>query len=97
MILTTLDYIRAHTRIDSDFEDTILELYADSAEAQALNYMGRSADDLFASYGGIPAPVVHAVCMLTEHAYRHRNPVSERNMWEVPYTVTARLKPYMIL
>lgn len=97
MILTTLDYIRAHTRIDDDADLALLSLYADSAEEQALNYMGRTAADLITDYGTTPKSVVHAICMLTEHAWVHRNPVSDRNMYEVPYTITALLKPYMIL
>ena len=42
----TLEYIKQHSRIDSDIEDNILELYAEAAEDTVLNIMNRTYENL---------------------------------------------------
>ena len=97
MNIVTLEDIRLHTRIDSTAEDDILTLYADSAEATVLNLMERTIEDLYDEYGEIPAPIKHAVLMLVDHSYAQRSPASIQNLYSVPYTLDALIKPYMNL
>lgn len=97
MDVITIDEIKAHARIEIDDEDEILELYGDSAEAMVCNIMNRDFATLEDEYGEVPAPVKHAILMLVAHSYAQREPASPQNLYTVPYTLEALLKPYMIL
>lgn len=97
MTFLTLAYIKAHSRIDYDIEDTLLEMYADSAEQMIFNMCGRSYEDFIENYGEIPTPVIHAGLMLVDAAYQQRSPISSTTMSVVPYTFDFLIKPYMRL
>lgn len=101
MQIISLDYIKAHSRIDeirtSLHEDDLITLYAESAEATVLNWLNRTLEDIIDEYGAVPAPIQHACLFLVDHSYSQRSPVSMNNLYTVPYTVDALLKPYMIL
>ena len=97
MKFLTLDLIKRHSRIDFDIEDDLLTLYAESAEETVLNIVGRSVEELHEAYGGVPKPIVQAALMLVEHSYTQRGPVSQSNMYSVPYTFDALVKKYMKL
>lgn len=92
-----LEYIKAHSRIDYDCEDDLLELYADSAEETVLNLLGRSFEDLVEECGEVPAPVKQAALMLVDLSYKERSPISPQQLYAVPYTVDVLIKPYMVL
>lgn len=95
----TLQKIKQQCRIESDFteEDTLLEMYGESAEEVLLNHLNRSYENLMEVYGHIPAPLIHASLMLVDVSYQHRSPVSQQNMSIVPYTFDIMMKPYMRL
>lgn len=97
----TLEYIKAHSRIDElreNLEETdLVTLYAESAEQTVLNYLNRSLEDLIDNYAEVPAPVMHATLMLVDLSYMQRSPISVQNLYTVPYTFDVLLKPYMIL
>ena len=95
----TLERIKQQCRIEPDFteEDSLLEMYGESAEEVLLNHLNRSYEDLMEVYGHIPAPLVHASLMLVDVSYQHRSPVSPQNMSIVPYTFDILVKPYMRL
>ena len=95
----TLERIKQQCRIEPDFteEDSLLEMYGESAEEVLLNHLYRSYEDLMEVYGRIPAPLVHASLMLVDVSYQHRSPVSPQNMSIVPYTFDILVKPYMRL
>ncbi len=93
----TLEYIKQHSRIDSDVEDNILELYADAAEDTVLNIMNRTYENLICTYQEVPKPIVQASLMLVDLSYMQRSPVSPQNYSAVPYTFDILIKPYMIL
>lgn len=97
MSILTIDDLKKHARIDSECEDDVLQLYIDSAEATTMNYLNRTLDDLVEEYDGVPAPVRQAMLMLAAHGYNQREPVSPTNLYTVPYTYDALVKPYMIL
>ena len=94
-----LQKIKAQLRIESTFtdEDTLLEMYGESAEEVLLNHLNRTYEDIIATYGSVPVPIIHASLMLVDVSYQHRNPVSLQNMSIVPYTFDILLKPYMRL
>jgi uncharacterized phage protein (predicted DNA packaging) len=92
-----LEYIKAHSRIDYDCEDDLLELYADSAEETVLNLLGRSYENLIEECGEVPAPVKQAALMLVDLSYKERSPISPQQLYAVPYTVDVLIKPYMVL
>lgn len=97
MNIVSIELIKAHCRIDSDIEDVLLELYAESAEETVLNYLNSSIESLYEKFGKIPNAIIQATLMLVEHSYTQRSPVSQTNLYTVPYTFDALVKPYMIL
>jgi len=97
MNIVTLAEIKAHTRIDSNAEDSLLELYAESAEETCLSMIDRTLDEVCELFDGIPASLKHAVLMLVDHSYAQRSPASPQQLYNVPYTIDALLKPLMNL
>lgn len=93
----TLDFIRAHSRIDHDCENDLLELYGSSAEEFVLRSLDRSLDDLLDEFGEIPAPIIEATLMIVDNSYKHRSPADPTNMSIVPYGFDSKLLPYMHL
>ena len=95
----TLERIKQQCRIEPDFteEDSLLEMYGESAEEVLLNHLNRSYENLMEVYGHIPAPLIHASLMLVDVSYQHRSPVSPQNMSIVHYTFDILTKPYMRL
>lgn len=101
MNIISLDYIKAHSRIDEitngSAEANLIELYAESSEETVLNYLERSLDDIVECYGGIPAPIKHATLMLVDNSYQHKSPLTMTNLYRVDYSFDNLLRPYMIL
>lgn len=93
----TLSLIKAHSRIEYDCEDSLLELYANAAEETVLNIVNRSYEELKGEGDTVPAPIIQASLMLVDHSYQQRSPVSSLNMSSVPYTFDTLIKPYMKL
>lgn len=93
----TLDWIKKHSRIDFDCEDDLLELYGDSAEDTVLNVIARSYTEVIEQYGEVPKPLFVAALMLVEVSYTQRAPITQQNMYTVPYAFDMMVKPYMKL
>ena len=95
----TLEKIKAQLRIDTSFtlEDEILTMYGESAEDSVLDIIRRSYTEVMEKYGTVPTPLVHASLMLVDLSYKERGPVSSQNLYQVPYAVDFKLKPYMKL
>lgn len=93
----TLEYIKAHSRIDYNIEDTILTLYAESAETIVMDMCNTTYAKMVATYGQVPKPIIHATLMLVDWSYQQRSPVSSFNLWAVPYTFDMLIKPYIRL
>ena len=94
----TLDYIKAHSRIDYDCEDDLIELYGSAAEQMVLNYLECSLDDLKEANGGmVPPVVINATYMIADNLYRHRSPTEQTSLYLVPYGIDLMLKPYKVL
>lgn len=99
----SLDFVKQHSRIEYDCEDSLLELYRDAAEETLAQYLnrGKNATEMVASlkeeYGEIPAPIYQATLMLVDQSYQHRSPSSPQNMYNVSYGFDILVKPYMKL
>ena len=99
MNILTIDQIKAQCRIDPEMteEDNLLELYGDAAEETLLNYCNRSLESLYEEYGRIPAAITQGALLLVANSYKNREPASMGNLYTVPYSFDALVKPYMIL
>lgn len=93
----TIDWIKAHSRIDFDCEDQLLELYGEDAEETVLNLINRSYEEVMELWGMVPKPLYVAALMLVEVDYNHRSPDSINNMYAVKYGFDMKIKPYMKL
>ena len=93
----TLEQIKRNSRIDGDYEDTLLVSYGESAEDTVLNYLNRPYQELIETWGKVPEPVVQASLMLVDVWYQHRAPAEPVSMSLVPYTFEILIKPYMRL
>lgn len=103
----TLEEIKAHTRIDMDVEDNLLEMYGESAEESVMNYLGKTLEDFEVETEDeegethtelhIPTPIRHATMMLAAHFYAHREPAGTVNVQAIPYTMEVLLNPYKTL
>lgn len=93
----TLEWIKAHSRIDFNGEDELLELYGESAEDTVLNVIARSYTEVIELYGEVPKPLYVASLMLVEVSYTQRAPITQTNLYTVPYAFDMMVKPYMRL
>lgn len=98
----TTNWIKEHSRICGDAEDSLLELYGESAEEMVANYLGRGTLDecdasLRMEYGDVPKNIMHAALMLVDVSYTYRSPIAPTNMYIIPYTFEILIKPYMKL
>ena len=102
----TIEYIKTHSRIDYDCEDSLLELYADAAEQTVLNIINRSYEELLEEFSTpsteegkklVPAPIIQATLMIVDNSYQFRAPSTTQNIYATLYGVDALIKPYMKL
>ena len=97
----TLEWIKAHSRIDYDIEDELLTLYGDAAEEAVLNIIGRSYRNLVLNFGSpddyVPAAIKQATLMLVDASYTQRSPMSTMSLYAVPYSFDLLVKPYVKL
>ena len=94
----TVEYIKAHSRIDYDCEDDLIDAYGTAAEKTVIKLLGRSLDDLKeANDGMVPAPVIVATYQIADSLIQHRAPTEQVNLSVVPYGIDLMLKPYIVL
>lgn len=99
MNILTLDLIKQQCRIEPEMteEDSLLELYGNAAEETVLNYCNRTLESLYEEYGSIPTAITQGALLLVANSYKNREPASITNLYLVPYSFDALVKPYMIL
>lgn len=103
MKFLSLEYLKAHSRIEYDCEDSLLEEYANDAEETIASYLnrGKTVDNMVESlveeYGYIPTNLYIAGQMLVDLSYTQRNPVSIQRLYAIPYAFDNKVKPYMKL
>ena len=98
MKFLTFDQIKAQLRLDDEQateEHDLLELYGESAEDAVLSLVRRNMTNLVETYGRVPKQIVQATLMLVAISYQHREPASQQNMYNVPYTFDMLIKSYV--
>lgn len=93
----TLKYIKDHSRICHDAEDSFLESVGAAAETAVLNLCRRTVEDIYEEHGEVPEDFKRATVILVDHLYTHRGLTENVSMSVVPYTFDLMLKPYMRL
>ena len=95
----TLKLVKKHLRVESDYEDDLLSMYAESAEDTVLNTTGRTLEELIEMGGGekVPTPIVHASLLLVGVSYQFRTPITPTTLSYVDYSYNTILKPYVRL
>lgn len=98
MKFLTLELIKDHSRIDSDCENKMLELYGNGAENNLFRLLDRTYDEVLAMNGGeFPDDLVIAALMLVDILYNYRNPHANIHLSSVGYTFDFFVKPYIKL
>ncbi len=94
----SIDFIKKHSRIDFDCEDSLLELYGDSAEETILDITGRTYEELVEIGGGkIPAKLYQAALLLVDNSYNQRSAISNQQLYNVPNGFDFLVKNFMKL
>ncbi len=97
----TIDYIKKHSRICDSAEDSLLELYAKSAEDVVLSILNRTYENLVEEFGTdeepVPAAVIHATLLIVDQSYEYRSPGSKDNLSRIDWNIDSMLAPYMKL
>lgn len=94
----TLEYIKAHSRIEYDLEDSLLEKYANAAERMILHTLQRTYVNVIRTFDGIPDELFEVGLLLVELSVKEKAPVSVQKYNEIPYhNLEFILKPLMSL
>lgn len=87
---------KQHVRAD-DYadDDDYMQHLIETAEVSVITATNRTEAELTETGGGkFPAPLVHAMLMLAAHWYNQRESVSATQMYAVPDSLQALIKPY---
>lgn len=96
MAVVSLALFKKHVRAD-DFadDDEYLEHLLSTAEECVIKSTNRSEQELIdINDGEFPLSLKQAIMMLGGHWYNQRESVSGAQMYEVPYSLQAIVKPY---
>lgn len=97
MSYLTLEQIKKHLNIDSDFteDDTYITSLGDVAEAIVSKHVQYKFSDLAQNNGGVlPPPIVHACLLLIGNLYMNRESVSAANLNNIPFSYEYLLGLY---
>jgi uncharacterized phage protein (predicted DNA packaging) len=95
MKFLTLDLVRAYCRIDDDCENELLATFAEGAEETVFDLLNKTYEEVMEEYGKIPTPLIEAALMLVDVSYENRSLLTMQNLFIAPYTIDAKLRPYM--
>ena len=94
----TIEAIKAHSRIDYDCEDGLIELYGAAAENTVLKQLDKTLDELKGENGGtVPSDVIVSTLEIAENMIRHRSPLEQTNINSVSYGFGMQMKANMKL
>lgn len=99
MDIIGFELFKKHVRVDDlDDDDDKLRLALDAAQSAVIRYTGRTEEELAAMGGGeFPSELRSAVVMWGAHLYKEGEGVSGVAMHEIPYTISALIKPFVKL
>ena len=93
--------IKAQLTLDDDIwalKKDIILLWAESAEETVINSCNRTLESIYEEYGEVPRNLVHAALLLTAQSYHIGEPITDRNLYIVPYqNLEALTRFYRIL
>lgn len=92
----SLELFKKHVRADdfADDDDYLFHLL-DTATSVVTTATNRTTDELLKMGGGnFPPPLVQAILMLGAHWYNQRESASGVQMYNVPDSMQALVKPY---
>lgn len=99
LIMASVDLalFKKHVRAD-DFadDDEYLEHLLLTAKEAVLNAANRKEDEVLVD-GKLLSSITHAIMMLAGHWYNQRESVSTAQMYEVPDSLNALIKPFQKL
>ncbi len=99
MAAVSLALLKKHVRAD-DFsdDDVLLQHYLEAATASVIKATNRTEEELMMmNYGMLPAPLVQAILVWAGDMYAHREATGPSQFHEVPYSLSAFIKPYVRL
>lgn len=85
MIYLTLEDIKKHLNIDSDFTDD--DTYLESLEAVAIGIIERDIDYKFSEMQTLPDALKHALLLVIGNFYDNRESLSPVNISELPQSL----------
>ena len=94
--VVSLELFKKHVRAD-DFadDDFYLQHLLDTAESHIVRMTNRSKEELTKMGGGeFPFDIKHAIMMLGAHWYNQRESISITQMYSVPDSLQALIKPF---
>jgi len=100
MKFLTFNEIKAQLRLDdaqAEEEQTLLEMYGESAEDAVLEIIRRPLIDVILTYNGLPKRLVQVTLLLVDEWYQHRAAAVPGALSPVPYAFDFMLKPMMRL
>lgn len=80
----TLEYAKAHLRLDSDIEDDELTMLLAAAEQEALRFMERDLSSLIDEYGSVPADICKAILCRVATSYENRGETTSKAVNPLP-------------
>jgi len=95
-MLISLDILKKHLNIDSDFtdDDEYIESLALMAEELVQKHIDKTFDEIAAEKGDIPMPLLHAILLFVGNMYDNRESVAYSSATEVPQSLTYILNMY---
>lgn len=98
MNILTVEDIKRNSRIDESYEDEFIEAIAEATEEAFPNILRRTWEDVYETYGKVPAPVKHAMLMYADHLFKERGMASQTAfVWKPSPAFLSLLKPYIKL
>lgn len=97
-MILTLEQVKSHLNIDLDYKDDDLYLLdlATVAESSVMVHLNiTDYSEITGANDQIPAPVIHAILLLTGNLYMNREPVAVGvSVATIPYTYEYLLSGY---
>ena len=94
----TIEAIKAHSRIDYDCEDGLIDLYGAAAENAVLKQLDKTLDEIMDENGGaVPHDVIVSTLEIAENMIRHRSPTEQTSINPVPYGFGIQMKAHIKL
>lgn len=89
-----LDYLKAHTYVDDNSDDTELQNCLDAAEEHTEKTLQTSLET-YVTDGQLRADLKHAIVILAATFYANREAVAYGNPQPVPFSYSMLIKPYI--